>query len=130
MCMRGYTLIEIMIVVALIAMLATLGGVHVVRSFEQGRIETAQVKCKEYYDAVCLWMMFTKAGAPPDGLNVLTAPIRGGDRSFAQITPDPWGAAFRIEFEGGRRYRVWSSGPDGEEGTEDDIAYEPVEMRQ
>ena len=125
--MRGYTLLEIMIVVALIATLATLGGMHIHESRVYAEGELAQAKCREYYDAVYLWMMFTKASAPPEDMEILEAAIRPNGRRFARIEPDPWGSAYRLEREGGRRFRIWCNGPDGEEGTIDDIAYEPIE---
>jgi len=125
--MRGFTLLEMMIVVALIGALATLGGIHIVRSLEEGRIQTATIKCKEVHDKVTLWMLLSGAKEPPAEVVAVTRPVREGGGNFGTIEPDPWGSPYRIEQEGGRRFRIWCDGPDGESGTDDDIAYEPVE---
>jgi len=125
--MRAFTLLEILIVVALIGMLATLGGIHVVRSLDEGGIRTARVTCKEYHDRVQLWMIFTGAPEPPRDLREITGPLREGEGNFSTIEEDPWGSDYRIESDGGKRYRIWCNGPDGEAGTPDDFAYEPVD---
>jgi len=38
------------------------------------------------------------------------------------LPPDPWGNDYQYEFEGGEFPKVWSWGPDKEDGTEDDIS--------
>ena len=123
----GFTLLEILIVVVLIGLLATLVGPHVLQGGREGQRRIALAKCREYHDAVAMWCMF-KAGSPvPRSLEELATPLHPGERDFLRIEPDPWGGPYRLVREEGRDYRVWSNGPDGEQGTGDDICYEPLD---
>ena len=75
--MKGFTLLELMIVIALIATIATFGGMHVLESYRQGQMKVAETKCRTYYDSVYLWMMFTGAREPPRDLEEIES---AGDR--------------------------------------------------
>ena len=125
--MRAFTLLELMIVIALIGLIAALAGPRIIRSFVEGERRVAYLKCRDCYDATWEWMMFKRAPAPPESLAELEQPLRPGDRAFMRHVNDPWGSKFRIEREGGRLYRIWSNGPDGAPGTDDDICYEPLD---
>jgi hypothetical protein len=55
----------------------------------------------------------------------MEAPLKPGEEDFLQIEDDPWGNAYLLERDG-KRIIIWSWGPDGQEGTEDDIRYPPA----
>jgi len=60
------------------------------------------------------------------GLGCLTRPTSRGHPPFLPRIPlDPWGHAYiyRYDPEGDGRYRLLSAGPDGKEGTMDDIVW-------
>jgi general secretion pathway protein G len=123
--MRGFTLIEIMVVVVIIGLLASFGGYHVIQAHRDGERRIARAKCKELYDQVHLWRMQTQR--LPESLADMAAPVRPGERDFVQLTPDPWGNAYALEREGAD-VRVRSCGEDGLEGTDDDLLW-PEEAR-
>jgi general secretion pathway protein G len=122
--MRGFTLIEIMVVVVIIGLLASFGGYHVIRAHQDAERRIARAKCKELYDQAYLWRM--EKQRLPASLEEMAAPIRPGERDFVQLSPDPWGNAFALERDGAD-VRVRSHGPDGEEDTDDDLFWPPEE---
>ena len=121
---RGFTLIEIMVVVVIIGLLATLVGPRVWSMFGFGQISIAETKCKEYYDNAKFWRTVKKSY--PDSLEEMQAPLRPGEDNFIQVEDDPWGNPYQLEPDG-RQIRVRSFGRDGAEGTEDDIVYPRLE---
>ncbi|MDH3590432.1 MAG: type II secretion system GspH family protein [Planctomycetota bacterium] len=121
---RAFTLIEILVVVAIIALLSTLTANHIFVGDSLAKRKIALAKCKEYHDAFYARRALTHDRI--EFLEDLSEPIEPGGRRFIRITPDPWAGEFRLVRDG-RIWRVWCNGPDGEEGTTDDICYEPVE---
>jgi prepilin-type N-terminal cleavage/methylation domain-containing protein len=125
---RGFTLIEMLAVVAILALLVTLAGRHVRIGVEAGRKSIALAKCREYHDAVFMWRMF-RGGAPPRSLDEMEAPLDPADtRDFIRLDPDPWGQPYRLAAHG-EEFRVFSNGPDREPDTADDICWEPLDER-
>jgi general secretion pathway protein G len=66
------------------------------------------------------------------GLNALVAPPSVGRQLGGSFRPggylrnstlplDPWGNPYNYVCQDGYNFQVWSSGPDGRPGTEDDI---------
>ncbi len=119
---RGFTLIEIMVVVVIIGLLAALVGPEVWSLLAAGQDDIAEAQCERYYNLVTTWKLLTKSKQIPASLYDLEAPLKEGAGPFAKIEPDPWGGEYFIEPEGGR-FRIISPGEDGVDGTDDDIVY-------
>ncbi|MDH3590913.1 MAG: type II secretion system protein GspG [Planctomycetota bacterium] len=74
----------------------------------------AQRKCRARYDQLMRWIT-GQARVPEPHEEKVAA---GLDE------PDPWGHPYVLDF--GDETRVWSWGPDGKEGTRDDICFPPL----
>jgi general secretion pathway protein G len=120
--MRGFTLIEIMVVVVIVGLLASFGGYHVIQSHRHGQREIARTTCKEYYDAAHMWQMQSASKRLPASLDEMCVPIRPGERDFLQPVSDPWGNPYVLEPDG-KDVRVRSWGEDMQEGTDDDLVW-------
>jgi len=129
---RGFTLLEVMVVVIIIGTIAGLVGVNVLNRLEEAKVRAAKIQISTLRDALDMFKMDT--GFYPDtaqGLNALVAPPTvgrmpanprpGGYLRDQQLPLDPWGSPYNYICEDGYIFQVWSSGPDGRPGTEDDI---------
>lgn len=112
---RGVTLVEVLIVVAIMAMLA--GGVAFayLPRMQETRIKTARQGALEIRKMVQLWQ--TENGADCPSLSQLK---KDGYLDKAGASDDPWGTGFDIRCEDAEVY-VSSAGGDKKAGTEDDI---------
>lgn len=119
---RGFTLVEIMVVVVIIGLLAAFAGPRIWAMLGIGQHQIAQSKCKEYYDDAMNWRTMSSGKKLPESLEDMEQPIRPGEPNFTEVVDDPWGNKYVLEKEG-NKVRIVSWGPDGQEGTEDDIMY-------
>ena len=117
---RGFTLVEIMVVVVIIGLLAAFAGPRIWAMLGWGQRSIAQTKCKELYDSAMTWRMVKKK--LPESLEDMEGELNPGDGPFIRIEPDPWGNEYRLERDG-RKVRIYCWGADGQEGTDDDISY-------
>jgi general secretion pathway protein G len=117
--MRGFSLIEIMVVVTLMAILAGAGTVYFMGRLEQGKISTAQTQAIELAKALDLYKLQT--GSYPttsEGLEVLVKPSHGIP-IMEKLPEDPWKREFNYAIPGAHNpkgFDVWSDGPDGQGG--------------
>ena len=124
---RGFTLVELMVVIVLISLLAGVVGVPVVRSLLRGKKATAMNQIKEIENA--MEFFYIDYSRYPDTLDELT-----GDHSefgypdgyLSEVPADPWGEEYVYDPQGGRgkAYLILSMGEDRTEGTEDDVTNE------
>jgi general secretion pathway protein G len=114
----GFTLLEIMIVLAIIAMIAGGVGVAVFKQFQKAKISAAKLRVKAARDAVTQYMIETPSC--PHSIDELVAG-KYLDRNNAK---DPWGSPLTLKCPGANDTDgadVSSPGPDKQDGTQDDI---------
>ncbi len=110
------TLIEIMVVVAIIALLMGGFGFLAFNSFAQAQIDDAKKNVVQIQAGVEMYMT-QKRGKCPKSLQDLKASGITG-----RVAKDPWGNDYHIKCPGEKlTVDVISMGKDGELGTEDDI---------
>jgi len=113
---RGFTLIEIMIVVSIMALLTGLViAPNLMRSWNKSRVEAAKVGIKSF--EIPLMEYNSDKGSYPsteEGLNVLVT-----EGYLKKLPVDPWGTAYQYRFPGESdpdTYDIWSLGADKQEG--------------
>lgn len=131
----GFTLIEILVVVAIIAVLAGLVAVNVLHKPGEARTAAARMQIKQVATAVRLYR--TEQGALPtqaQGLEALVRPatLEPRPRNFPpdgylegrKVPEDPWGNAYIYLIPGrdGSSFEIISYGADGEPGGEEEAA--------
>lgn len=121
---RGFTLVELLVVVAILGILATGAVVYVPRFLESGNKGAAEKDVQALKTAATQY--YTDKRKYPDNLDVLVDTsgdkepyIEGGEGALI----DPWGNKYEIKFKGNKKNSPYivSGGPDGSIGTEDDI---------
>ena len=117
--MRGFSLIEIMVVITLVAIFVGIGTVYFMGQLQQGRETAARQQAYEIAKAVDLYKVQTgNYPTTAEGLAVLTNPARGNP-TMERIPLDPWGREYNYVIPGAHNpngFDVWSDGPDGQGG--------------
>ncbi|MEX2216770.1 MAG: type II secretion system major pseudopilin GspG [Phycisphaeraceae bacterium] len=132
---RGFTLIEVLLVIVIIGMLATVLIFTVGGKTEGARIDTTNIAIKRLANAAEEFNLHTGA-YPPDLDSLLKKPAdeklgskwRGPYIDSAAQLNDSWNNKFNYELmeagaqnAGTKRFHIWSNGPDGQNGSEDDL---------
>ena len=127
---RGFTLVELMVVIVLIGLLVGVVGSQVWGVLAKGKNTTAENQIKEIETAVELF--YLTRSRYPESLDELLEndPEHGfpsGYLKAKEIPQDPWGQEYIYDPQGGtvQDFLIYSAGADLQEGTEDDITNEP-----
>ena len=116
---EGFTLIEILVVVAIIGMLGAVAVPAYMNYLADARITTTRSLIKNIEDACQMYSM-KHGGKFPGQLSELQEGDDDNPPLLDGGIEDPWGNEIKYEKRGKRIY-LTSFGPDGEDGTEDDI---------
>lgn len=124
---RGMTLVELMVVVTVLALMATAVSISVVKVLEQSKISKAKSDVATFNTALDFY--YNIEGDYPgqgQGLSALTAAGADGKRYLkqAELPEDPWKQPYVYRYPGTKNadhYDVCSKGPDKQEGSQDDI---------
>ena len=128
---KGFTMIELMAVLIILGLLATLLARNFMGQIEKSRSTTTKVNLKELQTLVNQFNMDTSRFPTEDeGLMVLIEQpsdvIEYPEAGYLQTTElpkDAWGVDFIYELypESGKPFAIRSCGPDREPGTDDDL---------
>jgi len=127
---KGFTMVELMAVLIILGLLATLVSTKVFKQIEKAKFATTKANLKTLHTAVMHFYMDTQRfPTEEEGLEILveSIDIPGSDPDGyleqTEIPKDGWKNEFIYEPfpEGGGSFAIRSCGPDGEEGTEDDL---------
>ena len=116
----GFTLIEIMIVVAIIAMLAAILAPNLTGFLQEGRVTTAKQEIRQLETSLLHYnMRHGRFPSTDEGLEKLVEENIIQDRRDALL--DPWGNPYQYRYPGQHdpnSPEIWSLGADGESGGE------------
>ncbi|MES1171804.1 MAG: type II secretion system protein GspG [Bacteroidota bacterium] len=116
---RGFTLLEIMIVLAIMGMIVTGVSIKVFSQLKKAKTQAAKIGVKKIVDASGRFMAGAGSGCPK-GIDEL---ISQGELS-KNDAKDPWGTAYIFRCPGTQDTEgvdVVSLGPDKADGTTDDV---------
>jgi general secretion pathway protein G len=133
---RGYSLLEVLIVLTIIALIAALVGPRLMMQLDRSKQTAARVQVRAISAAIeTMRLDLGRYPTNDEGIALLNAPPQNGDADLwrgpyldGETPVDPWGAAYvyeapQADFE---RPRVISLGADhevGGEGLAQDITY-------
>lgn len=126
----GFTLMEVLLVLAILVILGTLAVTNFSRVFAGAKIKAARSQLNQFKTPLNIYQMDT--GAYPDNnqgleaLRVLPPDLANagnwnGPYLSTDIPLDPWENPYGYERIDQNSYRVYSAGPDGQLGSDDDI---------
>jgi general secretion pathway protein G len=121
---RGYTILELLVVMGILAMLAGLAVPQAIRYFSRAKSETSQLQITNLVSAVEMYYLDIGKYPPNDmSLRALIEAPAGETKwagpyiKKADALMDPWGKAYQYRFPGQHgSFDIFSLGRDGQQG--------------
>ena len=131
---RGFTLMEVLLVLAILVILGSFVTVGYIRLQKNANIDAAKSQITMLEDAVQHYSL--AVGTVPttqqglEALRVAPADLKNpakwsGPYLEKDLPLDPWGGQYQYEQLNAEEFRIWSNGPDGTAGSEDDVTTLP-----
>jgi general secretion pathway protein G len=129
---RGFTLIEIMVVMVILGLLVAIVAPNIMGRSDQAKVTIAATQLKNIQSALDLYRLDnSQYPSTQQGLEALVSKPSGSpepknwnpDGYLKSVPEDPWGAQFQYISPGSEGpYDLYSYGSDGREGGEGDAA--------
>ena len=121
---RGFTLVEILVVITIIALIMSLVGPRVLNYLTESKVKAAKIQMQSFSSALDLLYLDTgRYPSSAEGLAVLVKPTsamagwNGPYLKGASVPNDPWGKPYLYRSPTERaKYEIMSYGADGQEG--------------
>jgi len=114
----GFTLVELMVVISIIAILATIVGYNVINSMDDANVAQAQAQIRNFKTALMAYRLkYNRFPSSSEGLEALVNNDKGIKFLESDTIPkDPWDKDYIYTSESSREYRIVSYGADGRQG--------------
>ena len=118
---RGFTLIEIMVVVVIIGLLAAIIAPNVIGNIDKALVTRTQGDIRSIETALNLYRLDNfRYPTTEEGLQALVSGSGEGKSYLNSVPPDPWSNPYQYVYPGQQReFDVFSYGADGQEGGEE-----------
>lgn len=116
---RGFSLLEVMVVLVIIGLILGLVTVNVIGQLKGAKHDTAAAQVGTIMHAIDMYYLeHGKYPSNDEGLDALTEPSeKTGEPLMKSVPLDPWGNAYQYNSPGlNSEYEVISFGADGQEG--------------
>ena len=134
----GFTLVELMIVIIIIGLIASIVAPNIIKRLDRAKQNTAVAQIESLSQALDTYRLdMDRYPTTQEGLKgLLEKPSSNGEKwdgpylSKEELPKDPWGNAYQYKSSGDnkRPFEITSLGSDGKEGGED-IAQDIVNYR-
>lgn len=117
---RGFTLIEIMVVVVILGLLAAIVAPNIIGNIDKAATSRAKQDIRQIETALKLYRMENfKYPSSDEGLAALVTPGESGQSFLDKVPTDPWDNVYQYRNPGQQgEFDVFSLGADGQEGGE------------
>lgn len=115
---RGFTLVEIMVVVVILGLLAGVGIVQVRKYLKDAKLKLAAQRCAEIENAIELE---ENSGGVFDNTESIIDALLEAKAIKSEGTTDPWGTRLEIRRDEEGQYYAISAGEDKQFDTGDDV---------
>ena len=129
---QGLTLMEVMLVLVILGILGSMATMFLRGAQKNAYMRAARAEIAAFETGLEQYqLMMLNYPSQQDGLQALLEAPSGSSNEGARSwqgpyikqhnLQDPWGNPYRYELLSADQYKITSSGPDGSEGTEDDV---------
>ena len=127
---RGFTLMEILLVLAILVILGSLVGIGYFQIQKGMTVDATKTEIKTLEQAVEMYQLgMGRLPTMDEGLEALIVPPaedvsgrwKGPYLKATQVPYDPWESPYNYEVLDADEFQISSNGPDGQQGTDDDV---------